>query len=422
MTESGHIPATGLQCHNLLAQVSAGLTTHQPGQMDQAIENTQRMVCEILGTDRSTLWQSTEESEAFTLTHFWQKPGYVPLRRNFPKHSQLPWTAEKVRRGESFHVSNLANLPPEAARDVEALRAQGTKSYAVFPLSSDGVTFGAITFSMVSKERDWTVEEISSLAHVAGIFGHVICRKRAEQRADQLRMEIRRAAKASALGEAAATLAHEINQPLTSILSNAQAARRFLLQGEAKSDELLAILDDIIRDDKRADGVIRNLRSMISDTPAPHELQDINELLKETGAFLSAELARASVGLQLETDPTQPRIRVARTEIQQLLTNLILNAVHAMDEIPPERRRIVIRTSTSGQSVTVRVMDHGDGIPQEHMDRIFEPFHTTRAVGLGMGLAICRRIALAHGGTLEAHNTQSAGAEFTLTLPLHGGR
>jgi len=105
-------------------------------------------------------------------------------------------------------------------------------------------------------------------------------------------------------------------------------------------------------------------------------------------------------------------------EIQQLLLNLILNAIYAMSETPPGHRRILIHTGICNSRVNVRVRDHGCGISPEHMDRIFEPFHTTRPNGLGMGLAICRRIAEAHGGSLEARNAESAGAEFVFALPV----
>ncbi|MDP3851357.1 MAG: ATP-binding protein [Luteolibacter sp.] len=416
-----HELESALCLQRLLAEISSRFVTRPVGQVDDTIVELQRHICEALDLDRATLWQSTGDGGGMALTHFWQKTGCVPLRRNYLAEDNLPWANGMLVRGESFHFSSLDDYPPEAACDVEVLRQHGTRSNATYPLIADGEVFGALSFASISVERHWTEEEIASLKLVAEIFGHVICRHRAEQRVEQMRAEIQRSARASVLGEIAAALAHEINQPLTAILSNAQAARRFISQGEAGSAEIHAILDDIIRDDKRASEVILSLRAMLTDSPMPHEPHSLNELVSEVGAFLGKEMAGAGIELKLDLHPSLPEVRVARVEIQQLLHNLILNATHAMRDMPPGRRRILIHTDIRGSSVKVRVRDQGCGISPEHMDRIFEPFHTTRPDGLGMGLAICRRIAEAHGASLVAHNAESAGAEFVFSLPLHEG-
>ncbi len=413
-----HDLESALRLQSLLAEISSRFVTRPSGEMNETIEETQRLICETLKLDRSTLWLFSEDASELTLAHFWQLQGSVPLRRNFVTSGHLPWAQGRIIHGESFHFSSLGDLPPEAAIDQETLRTYGTKSNATFPLMADGEVFGALAFATTSAERHWTEDEISSLKLTAQIFSHVISRRRAELRADQLREQIQRSSRAAVLGEIAAALAHEINQPLTTILGNAQAARRFITQGNAAPAEILAILDDIIRDDKRAGEVIRSLRAMLADCPMPHEPHSLNELVKEVGAFLSKEMADAGIELELDLSPSLPEIRVARVEIQQLLHNLILNATHAMSGTPPGLRRILIHTDISDSVFNIRVRDHGCGIPPEHLARIFEPFHTTRKNGLGMGLAICRRIAEAHGGSLQAHNEQSGGAVFRLALPL----
>ena len=387
--------------------------------MSETIESTQRMVCETLCLERSTLWLFSADDAEMMLTHYWQRPGSPPVRRNFVTTGNLPWADQQVRNGEPIRFSSLTELPPEAAKDREVLFQHGTKSNVTFPLVSNGRVFGALAFATLTAERRWDDEEVSSLQLIAQIFGHVIGKRQAEQRAEQLREEIQRSARAAVLGELAAALAHEINQPLATILANAQAARRFIASGNADPAEILNILDDIIRDDKRAGEVIRNLRAMLSGSPAPHEPACLNELVTEAIAFLGPDLAGQGVELQLDFTSHPLRIRAARVEIQQLLANLISNATQAMSETPAERRRIIIQTSTSGGMVNVWVRDHGCGIPPEHLDRIFEPFHTTRANGLGMGLAICRRIAEAHHGGIQASNDESGGAVFSFWLPPH---
>ena len=409
--------ASALRLQWLLAEISSRFVTRPAGRVDDTIEETQQLICDTLGVDRSTLWQTKDDGPDMALTHFWQPAGSVPLRKNYVTKGNLPWAEGMVTRGEPFHFSSLRDLPPEAAVDAENLRLHGTKSNATFPLVADGKVFGALAFASITVERQWTKDEIAGLKLVAQIFGHVISRRRAEERAEQLRDEIQRSSRASMLGELATALAHEINQPLTTILGNAQAARRFIDQETANPAEIRTILDDIIRDDKRAGEIVRNLREMLAGNPARRETSCLNEIVGEVGEFLRSEMKNEGVELQLDLARSLPRIKAVRVEIQQILINLISNAAHAMGETPLEERRITIRTSKVGKEVNVQIRDHGRGIPQEHLDRIFEPFHTTRRDGLGMGLAICRRIAEAHGGNIHAANHKSGGAEFSFSLP-----
>ena len=171
----------------------------------------------------------------------------------------------------AFWFTSIDDLPPEAARDLESFRIHGPKSNVTIPLIANGQVFGALAFATLGKERKWREDEIAELKLVAQIIGNVLGRQRAEDRAEQLRTEIAHSTRAAMLGELAAALAHELNQPLTAILSNAQAARRFIADGAIEVDELRAILDDIIRDDKRAGGVIHNLRGMLNNTPVVPE-------------------------------------------------------------------------------------------------------------------------------------------------------
>ncbi len=410
--------AEALRLQFLLAEISTRFVTRSAAEVDDAIEETQRLICETLGLDRSTLWQITSDGAAMSLTHYWQRPGGVPLRRNFVTSGNLPWADGMVRRGEAFQFTRLEDLPPEATCDVETLRLYGTRSNATFPLFCDGVVFGALAFAMTTTEHSWSDYEIASLRLTAQIFGHVISRRQAEERAEQLRQEIQRATRAAVLGELVAALAHEINQPLTAILANAQATRRFIGQGELNPKETVAILDDIIRDGKRAGEVVRSLRSMLEGSPQRREYCCLNELVTEFRTFLSSHMVGEAIVLQLELDPALPRMKLARSEIQQLLINLVQNADHAMCATPADDRRVVIETRCEGGLVVLSVKDFGCGIPAGHHDRIFEPFHTTRQDGLGMGLAICRRIAEAHGGKIRASNHAGGGAVVSVLLPL----
>jgi signal transduction histidine kinase len=411
--------ASALRLQRLLTEISSRFITSPETDATDIIESAQHMICEALGLDRSTLWLFSGDDAEMALTCYWQRPGSPPLRRNFVTRGNLPWADRQIRDGRNFRFSCLSELPPEADRDRQILSEYGTRSNITFPLVTHGRVFGALAFATLGAEHHWTDEEVTSLELIAQIFSHAIGKRLAEERADQLRDEIQRSTRAAVLGELAASLAHEINQPLTIILANAQAARRFITQGSADAREILAILDDIIRADKRAAEVIRNLREMLGDKRVHQEYFCLNELVTETCALFANDPSIEGVDLRFDPGQLPTRIKLARVEIQQVLANLIANAGHAMSATPPERRRILIQTRAGDGMIHLCVRDQGHGIPPEHLDRIFEPYHTTRSDGLGMGLAICRRIAEAHGGVLKASNHEAGGAVFTLSLPSH---
>jgi len=404
----------------LLAGISTNLVSCPPDQVDEAIRGALQMVVETLDLDRSTIWQLGDDRAGMVLTHFWQKPGWPPLPARLDAAGLLPWCHAKILRGESFHFSTVGNLPPEARVDAENFLARGTRANVTAPLFADGGVFGAIGFAIVAGPREWTSDEIDGFELISRIIGNVIGRQRAELRAEQLRRELTRASRASLLGEIAAALAHEINQPLAAILGNAQAARRFIAAGAIDTAELLAILDDIIRDDKRAGLVIGNLRNMLEGSAAVREACCLNELVAEVCGFIEGGLATENIRLQRPATSQCIPVRAARLEIHEVLLNLILNASQAMAETPSDRRNVIIDTSIRDGEVVVEVADRGSGFPADQLARLFEPFHSTKPNGLGIGLAICKRIIEAHGGTISARNLEAGGAVFSFTLPVHG--
>lgn len=240
----------------------------------------------------------------------------------------------------------------------------------------------------------------------------------AERNLERTRRELERLGRANALGELVAGLAHELNQPLTAILSNAQAARRLLASGRPDPDELRETLDDIVRDDKRASEVIQHLRHLLRKRETESEVFPIQETLREVLGLVSSELESAGISVREALDPDLPPVASGRVEVQQVLMNLLVNAGHALSESSSGARMIILRAARHDRDAAViSVEDTGPGIPPEALPRLFEPFYTTRAGGLGMGLAICRRIVEAHGGRIWGENT-GQGARFSFTLPL----
>ncbi|HEY5705320.1 MAG TPA: ATP-binding protein [Terrimicrobiaceae bacterium] len=409
--------AEKLRLQQLLAELSARFAGLPSGQVDLAIEETQRLIVETLGLDRSTLWQIVEGQPGMILTHCWQRPGWPPLTARFEREGNLPWAHAKVARGESFWFASIRELPPEAARDFESFRTYGPKSNVTMPLIANGQVFGALAFATLGEERKWREDEIAELRLVAQIIGNVLGRQRAEDRAEQVRTEIAHSTRAAMLGELAAALAHELNQPLTAILSNAQAARRFIADEAIEVDELRAILDDIIRDDKRAGSVIHNLRGMLNNAPVAPEACCLNELVRDVAEFVNGEMVGQKIELRQALAPALPPVRAAPVELQQILVNLLLNAAQAMRDTPRELRHIEIETRARDGVVILSVRDRGCGIPPERLGKVFNPFYTTKSSGLGMGLAICRGLIEARGGRIEARNHEDGGATFSFSLP-----
>ena len=409
--------AEKLRLQKLIADLLARFVTLPSEQVDVAIEESQRLIVETLGLDRSTLWQLADGGRGMVLTHCWHRPGWPRLPPRFETEGKLPWAHAKVARGESFWFTSVDDLPHEAARDVESFRIHGPKSNVTIPLIANGQVFGALAFATLGEERKWREDEIAELKLVAQIIGNMLGRQRAEDRAEQLRAEIAHSTRAAMLGELAAALAHELNQPLTAILSNAQAARRFIAGGMIEAHELRAILDDIILDDKRAGGVIHNLRAMLNNIPVVSEACCLNDLAREVAEFLNSEMVGQKIELRQALAPSLPRVQAAPVEVQQVLVNLLLNAAHAMKATPNELRHIEIKTHNEDGTATVSIRDHGCGIPEEHRAKIFNPFYTTKSSGLGIGLAICRRLVEAHRGRIEARNHESGGATFSFSLP-----
>ena len=253
-------------------------------------------------------------------------------------------------------------------------------------------------------------------AGLLSIGEDVTPRLRAERDLERTRRELERVGRANVLGELVSALAHELNQPLAAILSNAQAAQRFIAAGEPDLAELRAILNDIVEDDKRAGQVIHRLRLMLRKDQPERERLSVAETLAEVIGLVQPELDSQGVSAQVELDPNLPPILADRVEVHQVLMNLLVNSVRALAEAPAGPRQIWISGVRTADQARISVEDTGPGVPEEALPRLFEPFFTTRPGGLGIGLALCRRIVEAHGGTIWAENTEN-GARLTFTLP-----
>ncbi len=244
-------------------------------------------------------------------------------------------------------------------------------------------------------------------------------RKLAELEAARQRHELAHLARVTMLGELSCSLAHELNLPLTSILSNAQAAQRFLAGDVVDLDEVREILDDIVAEDQRAGEIINRLRLLLKKgQPQKHcDDVDLNEVVQDTLKLMRHDLMNRNVTVEIELARNLPPVTGDRIQLQQVLLNLVLNACEAMTDLDSSERRLLVVTKLEdGSAVHVSVIDHGGSIPEEQMERVFEPFFTTKEQGMGLGLSVCRTIINAHLGKIWATNNVGRGATFHFSL------
>jgi C4-dicarboxylate-specific signal transduction histidine kinase len=262
-------------------------------------------------------------------------------------------------------------------------------------------------------------DENGNLLEIIGVTLDVSAQKQAELQQQLQREEMAHRNRVSLMGEMTASFAHELNQPLTAIANNASAARRFLERGTGNPDLVQQILQDMIADSQRAGEIIRGIRSLVrKDTAVEQTLMDLNAVIADTVRLVSTDvLSRESV-VTTELDPNLPQVKAALVQIQQVLLNLIVNALDAVEALPPAERRIVISTRLDKRNdVEMSVRDFGGGLPQDRPDKVFDHFFSTKQKGMGMGLAIVRSIVESHGGTITAENAPDRGARMTVRLP-----
>jgi C4-dicarboxylate-specific signal transduction histidine kinase len=210
-----------------------------------------------------------------------------------------------------------------------------------------------------------------------------------------------------------------VNQPLSAIINNANAGQCFIDQGDINLDGLREILVDIAADGHRAHDVISNIRNTISKGAILRESIDLNFIVTKVAHMLQADMAAHSCELETSLAKDLPMIQADPVQIHQVLINLVSNALDAMRDTPPDRRKVQIAAKRNGNgSIEVAVQDRGAGIPDKVRERLFDQFFTTKEKGLGMGLAIVRSIIEAHNGTIEAENLQGGGARFYFVLPI----
>jgi PAS domain S-box-containing protein len=310
------------------------------------------------------------------------------------------WRDDTARR-----VAEVTTTGTAQPREKEYFRKDGSR----VPVLVGGATIGeepqqAIAFVLDLSERKRAEAQARD----------------AERRYREMQMELAHANRVATMGQLTASIAHEVKQPIAATVSNAQAALRWLGRQPPDLEEVRQALAHIVQDGKRAGDVVSGIRDLIKKAPPREDRLDINEAAREVIELTRGEAAKSGVRVRTELADGLPVIQGDRVQLQQVMLNLIINAVEAMRGVSDGPRELLISTGTSDiGDVRGAVRDSGPGLTPAALERLFEPFYTTKPGGLGLGLSICRSIIEAHGGRLWASANVPHGAIFQFTLPVH---
>ena len=235
----------------------------------------------------------------------------------------------------------------------------------------------------------------------------------------EARSQLAHIARVTTLGEMTATIAHEVNQPLTAVLINGNACLHWLDAEPPDLNEARKNIANIVRDANRASGIVVQVRDLTKGLPPENDWLRVNELILATTLLIDREIQRNQISMQTQLSDDEPLIQGDRVQLQQVLLNLLLNAIEALSSVSIGSRHLVIATTKKDlKSVLVSVYDSGNGFPSNDLDRLFDPFYSTKSDGMGMGLTISRSIVESHGGRIWATPNSPCGAVFQFTLPI----
>jgi FixJ family two-component response regulator/signal transduction histidine kinase len=405
-----------MQFERLVSEILAALLTAAVGDRDRAIEKGLRDVAQALGAERATLWQHDPGGDFFIKTHRWLAEG-VAKPADILRDDRLPWIHSRLVEGRVVRFASHADLPPEANGDTAALAQLSIRGAVIVPLAISGRVVGALSLASASAERAWPDALIPRVTLLGELFATVLARDAAERREQDAQTQAAHAARVGTMGMLAASLVHELTQPLAASLANAQTAADLLAAPAPDIAELRSAIADIVADDRRVGELIQQLRRFLRRGEAERKEIHVRHAIDDALHLVAHDAAERSVAIAVDVDPSLPPVVADRVQIQQVLVNLLSNACDAVAARPVPDPRVTVRACASGDGVAIEVGDNGPGIDDATLAHVFQPFFTTKQKGMGLGLSISRSIVAAHGGKLSVRSAVGRGSVFRLDVP-----
>ena len=384
-------------------------------------------IVSMLASQAAVSFESTQLFEALRETNLWMVKG-----QQIGRMGSYRWNTRTLLSRASRECYRMFDID----LDINPVPFEVFKSRIHpddFPALEQALTEAVSTKSPFGREYR-IIHRSGSILHVAavgqfdlgptgdveleGIVTDITDRKAAEQALTDARNELARAVRLASLGELAGSIVHEINQPLTGIIMSAEACLRWLARDPAESGEARKSATRVIEQGRRARDVVAGLRSLVRDTKPRFTEVRINDAIDEILLLLNRDIERAGVTLRTVFDRSKPAVDGDRVQLQQVVHNLMRNAIDAMTAANGRLRVLTVSSKVADGHVSVEVSDTGIGIASPGKERLFDPLYTTKGEGLGLGLSICRRIIAVHGGRLWAEENTTHGATFTFTLRL----
>jgi len=400
----------------LAFDLSSALTQAPPEAINREIDRSIKRIVFGLGIDRSALSRIVDDGRSVRVTHYWSRPGIEPPPGDLVR--LLPWYSKTILGGGEVIYSNQSELPPEAAEDVARLGPAMPRSHVGLPLRVGSTIVGAIGFATFRNEYAWDAPKVRRLRFIAEIFSNALERQRVLEEQVKMRRQLIEVSQVAAMGELTAAIVHEINQPLTAILSNAEAAQTLLEAEKPDLTEVKAAIADIVDDDLRVAEIVKRLRNLFIRGELNKAPLDLSDAIGEIAPFLKKNALLHKTLFEISVDESIPPIAGDQMQLQHAIVNIVHNALEAVSELPERLRRVLLTARTGKDGwVEVAVKDSGLGIRPDVLPRVFDRFYSTKKSGMGIGLAISKSIVDAHDGTLVVASSSGMGTVFEMRLP-----
>jgi PAS domain S-box-containing protein len=394
------------------ADVSASLST--PVHLGEILQGAAEAIVRHLDAVFARIWTLNKEKNLLEL----QASAGVYTHLDGP-HSRIEFGKLKIgliAQEKRPHLTNDVLTDPRVSDKVWA-RNEGMVSFAGYPLIVQDRVVGVM--AMFARQHLSTAT-LDALASIADSIAQGIERNRVEEALRKTKTDLAHVTRVASLGEMSASIAHEINQPLAAVINSASACLRWI--DAQKLEEARRSASRAIAEGHRASEIIGRIRALAKKAPPQKDWLDVNETIHEVIALTRSEIQRNGVVLETELSEHVPVVLADRIQLQQVILNLMMNAIEAMSGVGNDPRELLVRSGTDeSKQMVISVQDSGPGIDPEKLDNLFEAFYTTKPQGMGMGLAISRSILEAHGGRLWAKANTDKGATFQFTLPVGGG-